>query len=259
MNLVLANQVADRRCRDHHLGRSDAPRPAELGQQRLTHDALEHERQLGAHLCLLVVGKHVDDPVDRLICGVGVRGREREVTRLGDPQCRLDRLEIPQLPDQDHVRVFTQCGAQGRCETLCVAVQLALVDETVFVGMDVLDRVLDREDVRVPLRVDLVDHRGKRRALSAPGRPGHQHQPPGPLGQPFDHPREPQLPRAQDHVWDQPVDGRDRTALTEDVAPEPADPADAEGEIELVRLFEALLLAVGQHAVRELFRLGGAQ
>ena len=48
------------------------PRPLSLGQQGLGHDALQHERQLGPHLGLLVGGEDVDDTIDGLGGGVGV-------------------------------------------------------------------------------------------------------------------------------------------------------------------------------------------
>ena len=55
---------------------------------------------------------------------------------------------------------------------------------------------------------------------------------------------------------DEAVDGRDRPALVEHVAAEARHPADAEREIELHRFLEALLLRIGQDAVRQRFRLG---
>ena len=79
----------------------------------------------------------------------------------------FDRLEVAQLADQDDVGVFAQRGAQRHREALRVAVHLALVDEAALVLVDVLDRILDREDVILPLVVDLVDHRGERGRLAA--------------------------------------------------------------------------------------------
>ena len=40
----------------------------------------------------------------------------------------------------------------------------------------ILDRVLDRHDVRRARRVDVVDHRGERRGLAAAGGAGHEHE-----------------------------------------------------------------------------------
>jgi len=52
--------------------------------------------------------------------------------------------------------------------------------------MDELDRILDRHDVIVALAVDLVDHGGERRRLAGPGRPGHQNEPLGSVGELLD-------------------------------------------------------------------------
>jgi hypothetical protein len=46
-----------------------------------------------------------------------------------------------------------------------VHADLALVHQTAAVGVDELDRVLDGDDVIVPVPVDVVDHRGQRGAL----------------------------------------------------------------------------------------------
>jgi hypothetical protein len=42
--------------------------------------------------------------------------------------------------------------------------------------VDVLDGVLDGDDVVLPVRVQVVDHRGLRGRLPGPGRPGDQDQ-----------------------------------------------------------------------------------
>ena len=67
------------------------------------------------------------------------------------------------------------------------------------------------------------------------------------------HRRQAELAEGADLFRDEPVDGADRAALVEDVAAEArADRLDAEREVELHRLFEALLLRVGEHAVDQL-------
>ena len=122
-----------------------------------------------------------------LVCSV----RERQVAGLGDAQRRLDRLEVAHLADEHDVGVLAQRGAQRVREALGVAVHLALVDQAALVLVEVLDRVLDREDVLVPLGVDLVDHRRERRRLAAAGRAGDEDQAARPLGQLGEHRRQP--------------------------------------------------------------------
>ena len=144
-------------------------------------------------------------------------------------------------------------------EALRVAVHLALIDETALMLVHELDRVLDREDVVVPLLVDLVDHRRQRGGLTGSRRPGHQHETARPLGQRGQHLRQVQLLEAADLLGNQPVDGADRAALVEHVDAEAGQALDAEREVELERLLESLLLGVGEHAVGELLRLRRVQ
>src|SRR5205823_14234007 len=51
------------------------------------------------------------------------------------------------------------------------------------------------------------------------------------------------------------IDGGDGAALIEDVRAETGQSFDAEGEVELERFFEAMLLRVGENGVGELLRL----
>ena len=141
-------------------------------------------------------------------------------------------------------------------EPVRVAVHLALVDQAALVLVDVLDRILDREDVFAALGVDLVDHRGERRRLAAAGRAGHEHQAARPVGERRENRRQPELAEPLDRFGDDPIHGRNRPALVEDVAAEAREAADAEREVELQRLLEPLLLRIGEHAVGEPFRLG---
>ena len=119
-----------------------------------------------------------------------------------------------------------------------------------------LDRIFDCQDVLVPLGVDLVDHGGQRRGLAAARRPCHQHQASRPIRQRRQDLRQGQLLEAADTLRDQAIHGGDRAALIEHVAPEAREPLDAEREVELERLLEALFLRVGEDAVGELLGLG---
>src|SRR5690606_40090484 len=53
---------------------------------------------------------------------------------------------------------------------------LALVDQALLRGVHELDRILDREDVRVLVLVDVVEHRRQGGRLARAGRPGDQDQ-----------------------------------------------------------------------------------
>ena len=113
--------------------------------------------------------------------------------------------------------------------------------------MQELDRVLDRHHVRGARPVDVVDHRGERRALAAAGRAGDQHQAALFPGDPLEHRREAELLDRADlhrnHAQHQP----DRAALLEDVAAETAEPGDAVGEVDFLRFLELLALGRRHH------------
>ena len=175
VRLALADEVADARRRDQHLG-GDAAAAAVGGRdQRLGDDALEADRELRADLALLGRREDVDDAVDRLRRVLRVERREDEVAGLRRGQRRADRLHVAHLADEDHVGVLAQGGLERHRERLGVAADLALVDDAALVAVEELDRVLDRHDVLVARLVDLVDHRGERRRLARAGRARDEH------------------------------------------------------------------------------------
>ena len=95
----------DLKGRDH-----PAPRP---GEQLLADHALQNRRQLLPGLALLDRREGVDDPVDGADGPLGVEGRDDEMPRLRSGERCFDGIEIAQLANQDHVRVFAQGTAQG--------------------------------------------------------------------------------------------------------------------------------------------------
>ena len=166
MDLVLADQVSDRR-RSGSSPRSRCTRPAPHARdQLLADDALEHERELRADLILLVRREDVDDAVDRGDGAVRVERGEDEVTRLADGERGLDGLEVAHLADEHDVRVLPEDVLERGLEALGVRADLALVHDRELVRVQVLDRILDRDDVAALLGVDLVDDRRERRALA---------------------------------------------------------------------------------------------
>src|SRR6266513_1842646 len=183
VHLVVADERPDRRRAHHDLRRHHAAPSLELLEQGLSDHALQHERELGADLGLLVRREDVDDAVDRLRRGVGVQGRERQVTGLGDGERRLRRFEIAHFADQHHVGVLPQGVLEGGREAVGVGSDFALVDDAALVSVDELDRVLHRNDVPLQLLVDLVDHRGEGRAFARPRRARHEHEAARPLRQ----------------------------------------------------------------------------
>lgn len=100
--------------------------------------------------------------------------REDEVAGLCSGKSDLDGFKVSHLADQNDVRVLTE----DRTETVGVGTRvgadLALVDDT-FVGLiDVLDRVLKRDDMLISRVIDLVEDRGERRRFTGACLAGHE-------------------------------------------------------------------------------------
>src|SRR5439155_9551322 len=132
--------------------------------------------------------------------------------------------------------ILAQRRAERVREAVRVAVDLALVDEAVLVLVDVLDRILDGQNVAVPLRVDLVEQRRQRGRLAAAGRAGDEDEAARAIGERREDGRQAELAEGPDLLRNEPVHRAHRAALVEHVAPEAREAADAEREIELERL-----------------------
>ena len=101
--------------------------------------------------------------------------REDEMAGLGGSQGGLDRREVTHLADQDDIRVLPQDGAQALRVGLRIGADLALIDDALVRRVDVLDRILQRDDVLVPRMIDLIEDRRQRRRLTGAGFTGDQH------------------------------------------------------------------------------------
>ena len=130
-----------------------------------------------------LVGKDVDDAVDRAGGARGVQRAEHDVARFGRGDGRLDRFQVAHFADQDHVGVLPQGAANRLGEAGDVDADFALVDRRLLVVVIELDRVFDRDDVVIDVVVDVVDHRRQRGRLARTGRTGHQDQPARPHDQ----------------------------------------------------------------------------
>ena len=146
LGALLADQVGDARVHDHHLDRGD-PAPADARQQPLADHAAQHAREHGADLLLLRGREELDHAADGLGGVDRVQRREDEVAGLGGLERGLSRLRVAELADQDRVGILAEHAPQRLGEALGVEPDLALVDDAVVVGMEDLDRVLDRDDV----------------------------------------------------------------------------------------------------------------
>ncbi len=188
-----------------------------------------------------------------------MQGGEHEVPGLGRGQCGGHRLEVAHLAEQDHVGVLAQPGAERLGEAAGVGADLPLVDDAALVVVEELDRVLDREDVRRPGVVDLVDQRRKRRRLSGAGWPGDEHQPARPAGKLVQGVGQAEILERENLVRDQAERRADAVALEEDVDAEARDAGDGVRDVDLPLDLEPLLLLGRQDAVQPLAGVVGGQ
>ena len=109
---------------------------------------------------------------------------------------------------------------------------LDLFDDAAAVGMFVLDRILDRDDVSRVAVVDVGDKGGERRGLARAGRTADEHQSAWQAGEPFDVVREMQIADARNPQW-QGADGRRRLSpLAMKVHPEASEARQCEREVD---------------------------
>ena len=188
-----------------------------------------------------------------------MQGRERQVARFGHPDGHLHGLQVAHFADENDVGVFAQDGAEGVGIGQRVGEQFALIDQRILGGEKIFDGVLDRDDVDGPLGVDVLDHAGQGRRFAAAGGPGDEDESAGQIAELGDAGRYAQFLEAP-HRRQKTSDGRGHRAfLHEDIGPETAEIAQAEGEIQFQLFLELLFLLVGQQAVDELFRVGRRQ
>jgi hypothetical protein len=259
VGLAVADQVPDGRGGHHDLDPDDPPVAVGGGDELLADHALEGAGQLDPDLLLLVGREHVDHAVDGLGRVLGVEGGEDQVAGLGRGQGDRDRLQIPQLADQDDVGVLAQDVLEGVGERLGVLADLALVDQAVLVGVEELDRVLDGHDVVVALPVGQVDQAGQGGRLARAGGPGDQHEPPGQVGKAAHLGGDAEGLQGLDLLGDEPEGGPDRVALEVDVEPEPGLAGQGVGAVQLLLVLQPLALALGEDRVDHRLGLGRLQ
>ena len=134
-------------CHHHDLEGRDDALPVGPRHQHLADDADDRDRELHADLLLLLGRELVDDAVDGARRAGRVQRAEHEVAGLGGRDRRRDRLEVAHLAEQDDVGVLAQRAPDRLVERRDVGPDLALRDDRLLVLVEVLDRVLDRDDV----------------------------------------------------------------------------------------------------------------
>ena len=90
-----------------------------------------------------------------------MQGRESKVTRFGDAECGFDSFEIAHFSYEHHIRILTQSSSQSLRKSLRVGINLTLIHDAALMVVQKLDRIFDRENVLVPLFIDLVNYGGQ--------------------------------------------------------------------------------------------------
>jgi hypothetical protein len=153
---------------------------------------------------------------------VRVQRGQAQVTGFGERDRRLHRVGVADLADHDHVRRLAHRVLQRLVIAVRVQAHFALVDDRLLVPMQVLDRILDREDVARVFDVALIDHRRQRGRLARAGGADHQDQPARLHDQVAEDIRQLQLVDAGDLALDRADHHADFAALLEHVDAEAA-------------------------------------
>ena len=83
------------------------------------------------------------------------------MARIGIVECMLHGHLVADFADHDDVGCLAHRVAQCLVKRQGVESDLALVDHTLFVGVQELDRILNRQDVAWHLRIAVIKHGGQ--------------------------------------------------------------------------------------------------
>ena len=220
------------------------PAPDSRGISRCEMRRADVQRQVHEQLLAALVGKKVDDAVERLVGAVGVQGRQHQVPGLGELDAVLHRLAITDLTDEDHIRRLTQGVLERVVPRFGVHADLAVRDHATFVLVDVLDGVFDGDDMAARLLVAIADHRGQRSRLARACAADQDDE--AALGEHhlFEDRRQLELLERRDLRVDQADDAPDIALLHESAHAKTADPGRRDREIALLGSVEFLSLSV---------------
>ena len=173
--MALVDQVGNIGRAQHHFGHRNQPIP-HAGHQALGNHAVQVHRQVEQDASMRIVGEKAQHALNRLVGIVGVHGRNAQVPGFGVVQGVLQRLEVAQLANHDHVGRLPHGVAQCIAKRLRVHPHLALANDGLFMRMHEFDRVFDRQNVARPVVIAVVQHGCQRGGLARPGRPDDEHQ-----------------------------------------------------------------------------------
>ncbi len=168
---------------------------------------------------------------------------------FGEGDRRFHRLGVANFADHDHVGRFAHGVLQRVVEAVRVEADLALIDDRLFVLVQVFDRVLDGEDMARGAFVAVVDHGGQRGRLARAGRADDEQQPARLHDQVLEHERQLQFLDARHDGLDRADHQANLAALAEDVDAEAAHVLELGDEVHLQIALEAHDLVLVHHRI----------
>ena len=175
IDFIFPNEIRNRGGVNHDF-ESGHPAAASLAHEDLGDDGHDGGRELGPDHLLSVSGKGIDDAGDGAGGSGGVESAEDQVTGFGGGDGRFDRLEVTHFAHEDDIGILAEGAADRLGKAGDIDVNFPLGDDAFFMGMIVLDRVLDGDDVGLSVLVDPVHHGGEGGGFSRSGGTGDQDQ-----------------------------------------------------------------------------------
>ena len=175
VDFIFTDQVRNRGGVDHDFESGHAATTG-LAHEDLGDDRHNGSGELGADHLLGVGGKRIHDPGDGAGGSGGVESAEDQVTGFGGGDGRFDRLEVTHFAHKNDIGILAKGAADRLGKAGDVHVDFPLGDDAFFVGMIVLDGILDGDDVRLSVLVDPVHHGGKGGRFSGTGGTGDKDQ-----------------------------------------------------------------------------------
>ena len=91
-------------------------------------------------------------------------------------ECHFNRLDVPQLTNQNEIRVLAQNAFERVTETLGVRAYLPLIHDAILVLVDKFDRIFDGNHVAEFFAIENVQQRSQCRGLTTARGTGDQNQ-----------------------------------------------------------------------------------
>lgn len=175
VDLIFTDQIRNRGGIDHDFESCDAA-AAGFAHEDLGDDSHNGSGELGADHLFGVSRKCIHDPCDGSGGSRGVESSEDQVTRFRSGHGRFDRFKITHFAHENDIGILSKGPADCFSKAGYIHVDFALGYDAFLVGMIVLDRVFDGDDVRLSVLVDPVYHGRERGRLSRSGRTGYKNQ-----------------------------------------------------------------------------------